>query len=397
MSTRGAVGRSRSKDSRAAGREAAEQAAAALGGARASLVLAFATTGHDQEALLGGIADVLPDARISGCSAEGVITRAGSDESSHAVALLALTEGELSFATYSIPGFGEDSAACARALAAAIAQDGAKGRLLLLFPDGLGGNCTELVRTLEAELPFPVTIAGGTAGDIFAFQRTYQYHGREARSGSLSAVLIDGKFAPEIVVTHGCDLVGAPLAVTDADGGYVRAIDGRPAWALFKSYLDVETDTLEAMHLAHLLLAEHLPMSPTSSMDDFTVRVPVGLDASTGSLYFAAGLARGTRVQIALRNEEKVCERTVHAVEALAARRAGERPFFVLQLDCAGRGRLLLGDEVTERLIFPAQAPMSAEVPWVGLHTYGEIAPVQGRPYFHNYTAVFCALYPSND
>ena len=30
---------------------------------------------------------------------------------------------------------------------------------------------------------------------------------------------------------------------------------------------------------------------------------------------------------------------------------------------------------------------------WIGLHTYGEIGPVAGRTWFHNYTAVLCALY----
>ncbi|MBL8612517.1 MAG: FIST C-terminal domain-containing protein [Myxococcales bacterium] len=397
MTTRAGTGSSRSRDSVEAGREAAATAARALEGARADFALVFATVGHDQGAILSGVREVVGGAAIAGCSAEGVITRAGSDESSHAVVALVVASDELTFHTYAVPGFVDDSRASATALAREIAASGARGRLLLLFPDGLGGNCTDLVRVLEAELPFPVTIAGGTAGDLFTFEKTFQYHGDAVRTGSLTAVLVDGKFAPEVVVTHGCDLVGVPLTVTETDGGYVRSIDGRPAWGLFKGYLDASTDSLEGMHLAHLLLAEHLPTAQTASMDDFTVRVPVGLDAASGALFFAAGIARGTQVQIALRNEEKVCERATRAVADLAARRPGQRPLFVLQLDCAGRGRLLLGDDVSARLIEPAQGALPSDVPWIGLHTYGEIAPVQGRTYFHNYTAVFCALYPSSD
>jgi small ligand-binding sensory domain FIST len=32
-------------------------------------------------------------------------------------------------------------------------------------------------------------------------------------------------------------------------------------------------------------------------------------------------------------------------------------------------------------------------VPWIGLYTYGEIGPIGGRDYFHNYTAVVLAVY----
>jgi hypothetical protein len=33
-------------------------------------------------------------------------------------------------------------------------------------------------------------------------------------------------------------------------------------------------------------------------------------------------------------------------------------------------------------------------VPWFGMNTYGEIGPIDQQLYFHNYTAVLCALYP---
>ena len=39
-------------------------------------------------------------------------------------------------------------------------------------------------------------------------------------------------------------------------------------------------------------------------------------------------------------------------------------------------------------------APVAgATVPWIGFHTYGEIAELGGQPYYHNYTVVLCALY----
>ena len=71
MTTMGAVGRSQRLESRVAGRDAAEQAAAALQGP-AGLVLVFGTTGYDQIELLRGIADVFGEAPISGCSSRNL-------------------------------------------------------------------------------------------------------------------------------------------------------------------------------------------------------------------------------------------------------------------------------------------------------------------------------------
>jgi hypothetical protein len=379
----------------AAGVEAARMAREPLGGATASVVLVFATAGYEQQALLTAISESFAGVALAGCSAEGIITRTVSSESSHAVAIMAIASDELSFETYSAFGFAGDSDRCGRELARQIVERSNEGGLLLLFPDGISGNCRELVRALEDGLPAGFSIVGGTAGDLLTFERTFQYHDGRVHEKSVSAVVVRGAFVPELVVTHGCDLVGLPKTVTHAEGGFVYTIDGQSAWSLFKGYMDPDANGLEAMHLAHLLLAEHLPVRSSGVIDDYSARVPVRLEEQTGALYFAAGLTTGTRVQVALRNEEKVCERAELAARDLASRRPGQRPILVLQFDCAGRGRLLLGEHVHERLVAPMLRAFDGDVPWIGLNTYGEIGPIDSQTYFHNYTAVLCALYPN--
>ncbi len=395
MQSQAGVGRSRNRDSVDAGREAAREALAPLGGQAPIAVLVFGTVGHDQAALLRGVADIVGSAPVVGCSAEGVITQHGSEEASHAVAVSAIAADAIAARTFFSPGFSEDATACGRALVDQIVRSGLVGRLLVLFPDGVFGNCTELVRSIEAAMPYPILIVGGTAGDLLTFDKTFQYHGLEVRSGGVSALLLGGDLVTDLEVTHGCDLVGIERVVTRADGGFVREIDERSAWSFFTDYLADDADTLEALHIAHLLLAERVPR-PTPEFGDFTVRVPVQLDAAAGALYFAAGIESGTRVQLARRNPEKVCERAVAAARRLSERHPGQRPILVLDLDCAGRGALLFGTETSARLCEPAQRAFGKDVPWIGLHTYGEIGPVGGRTLFHNYTAVLCALYDGN-
>ncbi|MBW2462914.1 MAG: hypothetical protein JRH11_14775, partial [Deltaproteobacteria bacterium] len=146
-----------------------------LEGHPSSLIVVFATAGHDQEALMAGVTEVLGSENISGCSAEGVITEAGSEEDSHVVAVLAIASDDLVFRTYSVPGFGEASREAGKELAAQLSGDATEDGLLLLFPDGIRGNCRALIESLEADLPKVPTIAGGTAGDMLRFEQTYQY------------------------------------------------------------------------------------------------------------------------------------------------------------------------------------------------------------------------------
>jgi hypothetical protein len=395
MGTRVGIGRSLSRDSRAAGRELAEQALARLEDRAPSIVLLFSTMGYDQQALVEALWEATGRAPLVGCSAEGILSRHGSEEHSHAAVAAAIASDDVIFDRFFAPGFAEDSAACARSLARAIRESGraATGGLLVVFADGISGNCRALIATLEAELPEGLTIIGGAAGDTLTFEKTCQFRDDLVASGGVSALLVQGGLSAEIAVTHGCRLIGAERQVTRTEGEFVCEIDGEPAWDFFKSFLPDGADSLEAMHVAHLLLAERLPTAdPTFA--DFTVRVPIKLDPTRRALYFAAGISTGARVQLAIRDADAVCDRAIAAAKRMVERRSDERPFLVLQLDCAGRGALLFGGAATSRLIAPVQEVFGSDVPWIGLHTYGEIAPVAGKTIFHNYTAVLCALYP---
>lgn len=392
MVTRVGIGRSRSRESRAAGLEIGKQAISSLEGRVPTVVLLFSTMGHDQPALVRAVREATHGAPLVGCSGEGTISRSGSEEHSHAAVAAAIASDDVTFERFFAPGFAEDTVACATKLARDVRACGRGRGLLILFPDGVTGNCRELVRTLENELSSNYTIIGGTAGDTLSFAKTCQFHDDLVSSGGVSALLVDGAVLPEVAVTHGCRLIGTERQVTRTDGGFVCEIDGQPAWDFFKSYLPEGADSLEAMYTAHLLLAERVE-TPDPEFGDFTVRIPVKLDRATRSLYFAAGIATGTRVQVAIRDAQAVRARAISAAQKIVDRRPGQRPFLVLQLDCVGRGALLFGDETSSQLIEPVQEVFGDDVPWIGLHTFGEIAPVGGKPYFHNYTAVLCAFY----
>lgn len=396
MDIHAAVGRSTSRDAQEAGRDAARAALEGLSGKSAGIVLVTATTGYDQRQLLDGITSVTASIPLAGCSAEGVITQEGSDESSYCVCVMAIGGTGISFQTAVASDLSQDAARAGTQLTEQLRPHLDGGRVLLLFADGLAPNLTAMLRQIEAGIPRHVPIIGGTAGDLLEFKKTWQYHGADLLSDAAVAVLIGGDVTAALTVTHGCHLVGVEHQVTRADEMRVHEIDGRPAWQVLKDYLSPESVGLDALGVAHITLAELLPPEEASDAGDFLVRVPVHLDAASGALTFAAGMAKGATIHVALRDPELVGTRAVESARRLVHRHDGRTPLLVLQFDCAGRGRLLFGERVTQTLIDPVQRVLGKSVPWFGLHTYGEIAPIKQTTWFHNYTAVFCALYPAH-
>jgi hypothetical protein len=171
-------------------------------------------------------------------------------------------------------------------------------------------------------------------------------------------------------------------------------IDGQPAFTVFKEYLDGNPDDLGSPEIIHLCVGIPLPEAHRDGYGSYVIRTPLGLDKSTGGLFFAGGgLEEGTHIQMTRRDADLIRRSAEASGIAIRERHPGQSPLMVLQFDCAGRGRALFGDQTAAIAVEPLRAALGAEVPWMGFHTHGEIAPLKGTTYYHNYTVVLCALY----
>lgn len=387
------VGQSTVRKSRAAAEEATAAALAGIAGAAPVALVVFATSEHDQGAVVSAARALAPDAALVGCSGEGVISALGSDEGSHVVGVMAIGGEGLRATALVAPGVGDDPIGCARSLAAQAAAC-ARGdeRLVLLFADGLTTNAGLLVEELARAMPPRAPIAGALAGEALRLDRTYQYVGDRVLSDAAVALVLAGEFTATFAVSHGCEPLGLEETITRADGGWVREIGGRRAWDFFADYLEEGATGLDALNVAYLCLAERVPgAAREGDGHDLAIRVPLRLDAATGALFFPGNLRQGTRVHVALRSASLICDRALAAARGLVAERG--TPDAVLHFDCAGRGRVLFDLQATARLVRPMQEIVGLEVPWLGLHSYGEIAPLGGAAYFHQFTAALCALH----
>ena len=399
MSTKASVGRSKHRGSFQAGSEAASQAVAALDGLEAHVAIVFATTGYDQKELLRGVREVLGTVKISGCSAEGVITQGNSSEREHAVAVMAIHSTCLNFHTYYAPGYAADSSGAGRSLADMVRRDATdQAKLLMVLPDGLAGNCSEFLGALERTLEIPVAICGGAASDAMRFEKTFQYRDDQVESGGVAALLITGDATVEVAVSHGCAPIGLTRTVTKSDNGWVREIDGKACWSVFKEYLVGDPEDLNAQGIVHLCIGEPLDSEHVSDYDPYIIRTPMSLDKSDGSLFFpGGGLQEGKTIRLTRRDPEKIRESARACAKQILDTHKGRLPSLVIQFDCAGRGRILFGACAAEQIVHPLQETLGNTTPWIGFHTYGEIAPIGNIAHYHNYTVALCAIYDNGD
>ena len=190
--------------------------------------------------------------------------------------------------------------------------------------------------------------------------------------------------------------IGLERTVTRAEGGWVREIDGRPAWDVFKEYLEGDPPDLQAEGVIHLCIGKPLDAEATRDYDaPHVIHTPLHLDKETGALFFpGGGLSSGERIRLTRRDAARIRESALGCARKLV--RPDQRPAAVFQFDCAGRGRALFGSYAADEIVRPLQAELGTDVPWIGFHTFGEIAPIGGRSYYHNYTVVLCALYDAS-
>jgi small ligand-binding sensory domain FIST len=104
----------------------------------------FGTSGYRPAEMLAGVREV-STAPLAGCSGEGVIAGDHSSERPRAIAVLAVCSDTLRFEAHLLPDYGRDSAGAGAALAATLrGRDDLAG--LLVFPDGLHGDCERFLR-----------------------------------------------------------------------------------------------------------------------------------------------------------------------------------------------------------------------------------------------------------
>lgn len=227
-------------------------AAAPLEGPPPDLVLAFASTKQDPDAVVRLLHARYPTAVLSGCTTAGEIVDAGHTTGGFAVSLVWSPEVKWSLGVVrDVAGLSPDGA---RALADELFRGVARTReeadsrrhFCLTFMDGLSMK-EEHVVSLMAEALEGLPLLGGSSGDDLAFKGTRVFAGGEALTGA--AVFLLGETKKPFAVLKHQHYTTTPeqLVITKADvpNRRVYEMDGYPALEAYARALGLPPEKVD--------------------------------------------------------------------------------------------------------------------------------------------------------
>lgn len=383
------------EDSYAVGANAAQDAISQLG-ATPHLIMVAASIKYDQEKMLAGIKSVSKDAIIVGASTAGEITTDGPAKK-HSVAVLALSSDSIRLAS----GFAEHMKEAPREAGVSLARSvkgslGDDPKLFIMFPDGLSGNGSEVVRGVLSVLGEHFPLVGGSAGDDARYKQTFQYHGTSVLSNAVSGVGLAGNFKYSIGVKHGWVPISVPMQVTKSDGAVLYELDNKPAISIYQNYFgEAEAKDLEEKVLSGTALSYPLGLK-TENSDEMLLRAPFVMNKD-GSIVCGGEVPQGAEVRLMVGNKEEAVE-AARSAATQAKNDLQGTPKAVVIFSCHVRNKLFAEDSKKE--IDAIQDVIGKDVPLFGFYTYAEEAPLAGetrqieacQSELHNETVVILLL-----
>ncbi len=380
-----AVGHSEDPDTPEAVNEIREQCEQRLAGHQPSAGVLFAAIDYDYEELLAAVNEFWPGLELIGCSTDGE-TSSDIGFMEDSVVLILFASDTIEIKAGVGEGLSEDSdAACFEAVKMARSKTTKKEAMCLALPDALSNSGQHIVDCLVSELGKDVPVIGGTAGDQWRLQKTYQFYGKQVLSDSVPVLLFSGPLELSFSLGLGCISMGDKATVTKSEGATLLEIDSEPAANFYKKMLGENTTRATEIPLAVLDKNGEIDYLRTPATD---------FDPVTGSVPMFADIREGSIVKPVMLNTEALLASCTEAGQAVEAGYSSRKPpSAALVFSCAGR-KILLGTRTVEEQKRLAGV-MDHAVPTAGFYTYGEICPsvsVEEGAKFHNHTIVVALL-----
>lgn len=369
------------------GAAAAELAGAirsAPAGATSAAVF-FATPGHGPAyaRLEHALREAIGGGPVVGCSAAGVISRAGELERGSGVAALVLS-GDFTVERFFLPSLRGRAQEVGHEIGRLAATVGDTPRTVLLLADSYNLAPDELLAGIESAAPGTVVVGAGASEDGSVGEVTVV--GRAAAANNAVTGLVFGGLDVRSAVVQSAAPVGRWRTVTRASANRILELDGRPAVDVFLASLPeiLRADPLEAIRRTRAALAE-----PGASGDDppHVVRRLLGADSDSGALVVGDEVLFGSRFALAVCDAVEARQRFARQLDEFAR---GPRPAGVLYFDSVERGEALYGIADLDSAYLQR---VLGEVDLAGFFSGVEIAPLGGRNRFHQASGVlvgFC-------
>ena len=378
-------------DSLAAGKFAVEAVIQKLDGQRPDILLLFTTVGHDIPKILQGIHSVTGDIPLCGCSAFGIITHLGCDEATFSLALMGLKSDQIFFHPFIVPGLSAEPERVGKEIGEQIRSLGLSPngkKLLFLFPDGFTINADCLFKGIEKEIDCQVDFVGGTAGNNYQSSKTYQICNQKIMTDAVAGVLISGDFKYNVAVSHGSKPIGNFRTITKAQANIIYEIDHQPAINLLKHFVGKER--FSDFSQANNLIGLGQSFEGKGYSEDIIIRSITSVDEEQGSIQVGSRIPVGTRIRITHRDKLKVRKETQVMAQQLLEAMYSSKEAVYFYFNCDGRGSYLFGEPAPD--VNSLLETLGSDKEVIGFFSFGEIAPVAGKNYFHSYTGVLVGI-----
>lgn len=387
------TGISNKLDSFQAGREAAITSHRNLG-SPCDFIFVFASTIFDQQELFRGIKSVFEKTPVIGCSSPAQVSSIGLAKDS--VVVFSLKSDTIKFSM----GLGEKISQNARLAGQKAAKEALKTQkttrqLFIMFPDGFTGDGYEVIRGAQDIFGTSFPIIGGSAGDNFKFQNSFQYFNGAIYQDSISGILFGGNIKFGIGVKHSWLPIGKPHKVTKSSANIIKELDNKPAAEIYEDYFEKKIDQLGLEEFAKLAIMYPLGVT-LKGEDKFLIRYPIR-PVEYGWLILPAGIEEGSEVQLMIGDKtavlESAKEATYEAIKKVKTLTLNIE--FILIFSSAARLKLLAMDAREE--INLIKDIVGNNVPIIGFYTYGEQVPLlsdvyKGQSHFQSHTIMVVAV-----
>jgi small ligand-binding sensory domain FIST len=347
------------------------------------LVVVFASAAHESHyaAILAEIGRRTHATDIVGCSASAVIAGQRELEDQPGLALLALQLPDAaSLATRYLRPDEADKRLVAH-------MPGASCNGLIVLADPFTLNVEVLVRGLERDYP-GVPILGGLATGDPRVRETCLFYGTDVWTEGAVVVGLGGSVGLRPIVSQGCEPIGLPWTITDAEQNIIRTIGGRPAYhVLVETVQELDPDTRDRAARNLLVGVAMNEYRDEFRRGDFLIRNLIGADQASGAIAVAAEVHVGQTIQFQIRDAHAADEELRAMLNGVSDTSTAAALLFA----CNGRGVGLFGapdhDARTVQQLIGA-------VPLAGLFCNGEIGPVGSRTFLHGFTASLALIIP---
>lgn len=300
--------------------------------------------------LLSELNHLLPDAVIIGTTTDGEI-KDGIVSSGKVVLSFSLFENTtLKKAVVSYDRY--DNFESGRYLGQKLINDDTK--LLISFADGLHTNGEEFLNGI-ASVNHGVPVAGGLAGDNFAFKKTLVFTDNHILdNGAVAVALESTQLYIHTDYSFNWQPIGNEMIVTKIEGNRLYTLDGKTAIDIYSHYLGIRPE--------QFMQGTGIEFPLIVSRNGLNIARAIISKEDDGSVIMAGNLSKGDKVRIGFGDAKGIISQSQQIIETAASKPS--EAIFVYS--CTAR-RYFMGKYIQSEVL-----PLQSIAPVSGFFTYGE-------------------------